>query len=243
MLVSMFVPSFSLLELLAKLFRLRPQHAFSESSLEDLRTKYRVWDYFGVAALIVLAPICVFGLHELFMWYSESSADQVGEGVYVLRPDTNFWYAPALVLGVIGACILIYFLYGLLLQNHVREYRYYSNLSTGFNARAMYLTFAVLLGAMFLAIALFAMHSRLQLSESEIVLRRMWSLEDEHYPYSEIKALKDIRDRAGDTTAFVIEFEHAEDWSTAVEVIFPEEREKDYLSRRSGKPIETVLPE
>jgi hypothetical protein len=87
------------------------------------------------------------------------------------------------------------------------------------------------------------MHSRLQLSESEIVLRRIWSFEDEHYPYSEIKALKDIRDRAGDTTAFVIEFEHAEDWSTAVEVIFPEEREKDYLSRRSGKPIETVLPE
>jgi hypothetical protein len=242
MLVGVFVPPVSLLEFFVKLFPLRANRAFSQSSFDELRIKYRKWDYFGLAAFVVLAPACVFGLHGFFMWYAQSSADQAGEGILLL-PNENFWYAPATVLGVIGACILIYFLYGVLLRDRVTEYRYYSNLSTGLNARGMYLAFAIVLGTMFLAIAFFAARSKLQLTESEIVVHRLWSLKDEHYFYSDIKALKEVRDRAGETTAFVIEFEHAEEWSTAIEVIFPGEREKDYLSRRSGKPIETVVAE
>jgi hypothetical protein len=242
MLVGMFVPPVSLLEFFAKLFLLRPNRAFSQSSFDELRMKYRKWDYFGLAAFVVLAPACVLGLHEFLVWYAQSSADQAGESILLL-PNANFWYAPAAVLGVIGACVLIYFLYGLLLGNRVAEYRYYSKLSTGLNARGMYLAFEIVLGTMFLAIAFFAARSKLQLTEKEIVLHRLWSLEDEHYPYADIKALKEVRDRAGETTAFVIEFEHAKEWSTAIEVIFPEERDKDYLSRRSGKPIETVVAE
>ena len=237
----MFAPPLGLLRLLVKLFPLRAHRLFSELSIDELRVRYRKWDYFGVVAFFVLAPLLTYGLHELFIEWSQSLAPRAGDSVYTLLPNSNFWYAPATVLGVIISCFMIYFMYGVLLRSRGQEYRYYANLSTGMNARAMYLTFGLLLGGGFFAIAYFAAHSNLRLTEDEIVFRRIWSLEDEHYPYSRIRRLREVHHSEEDQVDFMIELDDAERWSTKVEVVFPGPREKEFLSQRAGKPIERLV--
>ena len=58
---------------------------------------------------------------------------------------------------------------------------------------------------------------------------------------NEVKALKEVHYSGDDKVVFVIEFENVPEWTTAVEVVFPGEREKTFLSERTGKSIEQVV--
>jgi hypothetical protein len=239
----MLAPPAGLLRLLVKLFPLRIPRDVAASSPEALRTTYRKWDLAWVAVLFVLAPICVYALHAYFIWHTQMVSGHAGESIYLLTPDSNFWYAPASVLGIIAACVLTTFLFDVLLRDRAHEYRQYADLSTGMNARGMYVTLAALLGIPFFAIAYFAAHSKLQLTEHEIVLRRIWSLGEERHPYSQVTALREIRDGHFDHTEFVIEFAQDAPWSTKIEVIFPGQAVKNFLSARTGRTIDVVVAE
>jgi len=235
----MFVPPLGLSKLLVRLFPLRASARPTADSLDQLRKKYRRWDYYGIAALLLFIPICVWVLHQYFT-QARSSPAKADDAVYLLLPSAIFWYAPAAVLGVIMAWVLASGLLRLLLGKRNQGYRYYSNLRTGMNARGMYLAFAMLFGGFFSALAYFAGHSFLQLNESGIVLRRLWSLSVERHAYSQVKALKEARHRGSEQVDFIIEFDAAEDWTTAIEVIFPDKKEKAFLARRAGKQVEAT---
>lgn len=221
-----------------KLFPLGCPPESASLSYAQLRERYRKWDVWLTIAFLALAPFCAYALHSGFLWYTRYLAQGLGPSVYTVLPESNFWYAPASVLGVILACFLIFFAYEALLRRRAREYRYYSNMNVGFNASRMYLVLGSLLGVAFAVLAYFAAHSSFQLTESEIVVHRLFSGREERYAYARVMALRQISDPAGEKSTFVIDFYDAKPWTTKVEIVFPDEVEKAYLSERCGKPIE-----
>lgn len=230
-----------MIRLLTLIFPLRCPPEFDQYSYGELRERYRRWDIILSLVFLALAPFSVYAVHEGFLWYTHHSARGLEPSVYTILPKSNFWYAPALVLGVILACLLVFFLYEALLARRAREYRYYANLGVGFNATRMYLAFGLVLGLPFGALGYFAAHSSLQLTQNEIVIHRLFSVTEERYAYAQVRALKDLSDPAGEKSIFVIELDGAEAWTTKVEVVFPDETEKAYLSRRAGIPIQHIV--
>jgi hypothetical protein len=223
--------------LLAKLFplRIRPY------SVAELWRGFLKRDGALRLMFAILVPLCVYALHQGFESYASLVARDLGDSIHTVLPNSNFWYVPALVLGIIQAFILAYFLNHLLLGGRAHEFRIHSDLNVGIDAIRIYLAFAMLVGGMFSAVAFFAAHTSLQLTENEVVIHRLFSLEEERYPYARVKALKEVSDTSGEKTDFVIELDGAPDWTTAVEVVFPDRPEKAYLSQRSGKPIERLV--
>jgi hypothetical protein len=208
--------------------------------VEELRKKYRRLDYLDTAAFLVLVPASVYAVHEALVWLAAAPSQGLEPTVYSVVPASAFWYAPAGVLGAIVACLLVAGLNRLLLRERAAEYRYSSNATAGFNATRMFVAAAVLMGVGALTLSFFAAHSRLQLTEDGMVVHRLWSLREERYRYSQIKALKDVVDAAKKKTDFVIELEGAPDWTTAIEIVFPGADERRFLAERSGKAIRVV---
>lgn len=225
--------------LLAKLFPFRHRPELESHPYEEVRARYRPWDYALVILFAVLAPICVYGLHAFFLWHTASLDRDFGGAVYVVVPNSNFWYAPALVLGVILACAILSVFYHRVLGKSAMEYRHSSNFATGINASRLYLVFGLLMGGGFGILAILAANSSLRLMQDEIVVHRLFSSTDEHYPYDRVKALRQVATGDGGSH-FIIEFDGAPDWSTAVEVVFPGPSAIAYLSQRSGRPVLTT---
>ena len=229
-----------LMWVVARLFPLRPRPEFSHYSADELRRKYRRLNYIDAAAFLVLGPACVYGVHEGLVRYVASRARGLEGSVHAVLPDSGFWYVPAGVLGVIVACLLIDGLNRLLLRERAAEYRHSSNATVGFNATRMFVAAGVLMAVGALTLAFFAARSRLQLTEDEIVVQRLWSLQEERYRYSRVKALTEVVDAVKKKTDFVIELDGAPDWTTAVEIVFPDPDAKRFLADRTGKVIRTL---
>ncbi|HEV8585558.1 MAG TPA: hypothetical protein VGT02_11375 [Methylomirabilota bacterium] len=235
--MSAYVPSAGLIGLVAKLFPLRRRPEFDHLPIEELRKKHRPWDHVGTVAFFVLAPPCVYALHAAFMRYTAARAGGLELGRYTMLPGSAFWYVPASLVGAVAACVLVSILYRVLLRGRAAEYRYVSNASAGFNATGMFIAAGIFFTIGGLALGYFAAHSRLQLTDREIVVHRLWSLDEERYPYARVKALKELESADGKKTDFIIEFDGAPEWTTAVEIIFPGADEKGFLARQTGKPI------
>jgi hypothetical protein len=224
--------------LLRWLFPWQGDPKFAGHSPDDLRRRYRKWDLASRAAFLLLAPLCTYVLHEAFVAYTQNRPRE--PSVYELRPGTIFWYVPAVFLGCVVAGFAVRLVYRALLRGRSGEYRYYLNVNAGINASRLYPAVGLLVGAPSLALAYFASQSTLRMTEHDLVIRRIWSLAEERHAYTDITALKEIHERRKDRRIFVIRFADAEDWTTKIEVIFPGDAEKAYLSRRSGRVIETL---
>ena len=230
------IPTAAIGRLLLRLFPFHDDAKFAHQSLDDLRRRYFKWYVFCIAAYLALAGLVTWGLHEALVAYTQS--DPHAPAVHELRPGGTFWWAPAAFLGCVLAGPLVGVLYRVLLRGRSDEYRHYVNLRTGLNVRPLLLALGLVLGTGSLALAWFAAQSRLIMTENELVIRRIFSLADERYPYSSIRGLREIHDRRKDNTIFVIQLAGAPDWSTKVEVIFPGDVEKAWLMRRSGRRIQ-----
>jgi hypothetical protein len=195
-----------------------PPFAFTGRLTPSPMKNYRA---ISLLVLFVLSAIAfTYLLHEFCVRYAASFAKEHHDYVYLLSPGTVFWYAPASILGTIAAFLITY-----------------SPRLLPWRTRVL----AVLLAIGSVALVYFAAHSNFRLAENEIIFRRLWSLQEETHAYSSIKALRRIH-AAGEEekSTFVIEFYDAPEWTTAVEVIFPGDREEDFLEAKTGKTIEAV---
>jgi hypothetical protein len=179
--------------------------------------------------LVKVCPSCAAELSptakfcsQCGQWCTSSLAQVHDDSTYTIVPESPFWYAPASVLGTILAYLIVYLPHGLLLPVRIR-------------------VLGILLAIGSLALAYFAAHSSLRLAENEIIFCRLWSVQEERLTYSEIRALKEVYDPSDEKVVFVIESHDAPEWTTAVEAIFPDQREKSFLSERTGKIIEKVI--
>ena len=224
-----------IVRLAAKVFPLRTPPEFAGLELSKLQTKYRKRQIGEVFAFAALAPLLIYFIHTLLIQYSARINPAEG-AAYSLRADAGFWFVPAGFFGIITACILVHAGNRIQLDDGGREYRYFSNARTGFAASRMFLSFAVIFGGFGLLLSYFAAHTRFDLQNEELVIRRIWSLHDERHPYSQVTALREITDK--DSSVFVIEFAGAEPWSTAQEVIFPGSEPQRFLETKTGKTIQ-----
>lgn len=184
----------------------------------------RMANYRAILPVVIFVSIGIAAtcsLHEFFTWYGSSVAKGYSGYIFLLVPGPIFWYAPAAVLGTTVAYLIVYSASVHLLPWRTR------------------LT-AVLLVIGSAALVYFAAHSNLRLEEKEMVFRRLWSFEEERHSYSRVKGLSWVRHSGDESAAFVIEFDDAPKWTTRVEVIFPDEREQNFLAEKSGKMIEDV---
>ena len=231
----MSIPHAAIGHLLLRLFPFRPDAKFAHRSPEELKRRYLKWHAFFLMAYLALAVGVSWGLHELLVAYTDSGPRP--PAVFELRAGATFWWAPATILGCVLAGPLVSVLCRVLLRERRAEYRYYVNLRSGINATRMFYAIGIVFGIASFALAYFAAQSRLVMTEDGLVIRRIWSLTDEHYAYSQIRGLREIHAQRKDHTIFVIMLADADDWSTKVEVIFPDAVEQAYLARRSGRPI------
>ena len=231
-----YVPGAALMTLVARLFPLRVP-PFVNLSREVLRRRYRAWDWFGVAIFLVTIVPAVYGVHDALLRYARSQVPAAEGAVHVVVPAADFWYVPASFIAVILTCVLVGVVYRVVLRRRPREYRFASNVTAGFDASRMFVVAGVVFGVAAMGLAYFAAHSSLQLTRDAIVMRRLWSLHDERYPYASVRALREVPSDDGRTVHFVIELDGARPWTTAVEIVFPDEAAKEFLSRRSGRAI------
>jgi hypothetical protein len=232
-----YVPGAALMTLVARLFPLRVSPEFAHLSREALRRRYRTWDWFGVAIFLVMIVPAVYGVHDALVRYARSQVPAAEGAVHVVVPDAAFWYVPASFIAVILTCVLVAVIYRVVLRARAREYRFASNVTAGFDATRMFVVAGVVFGVAAVGLAYFAAHSSLQLTRDAIVMRRLWSLHAERYPYASVRALREVPSDDGRTVHFVIELDGARPWTTAVEIVFPDEAAKVFLSQQSGKTI------
>jgi hypothetical protein len=228
-----------IIRLAAKVFPLRTPSEYVGLDLAALNSKYRKRDFASLIAFLMIAPVSVYLCHNWMIGYARRLAPHT-RTVYHVSADTNFWYVPASFLGVVAACLLIHLGNRLLLPDGGREYRYWSNANAGFSASKMFLSFGMVFAAGGLLLSYFAARTDFELAPTELIVHRIWSLQEERHPYSHITALKEAIDARDQSSDFIIEFSDAEPWSTAQEVIFPEAEHKAYLEKMTGKKIETV---
>ena len=168
------------------------------------------------------SAVITYVLHQSFVSYTTSLAQAYIDSLYTVVPQSPFWYVPASILGTLAAFKLTYTRHGVWLPGRIRL-----------------LAFLLAVGS--IALVYFGAHSSLRLAKNEIIFRRLWSFEEQRIPYSEVKALKEVHYSGDEMVVFVIEFKNAPEWTTAVEVVFPGEKEKTFLSERTGKHIEQIV--
>ena len=228
-----------IIRIAAKLFPLRTPPEYAGLDLAVLKSKYRKRELVGVIAFLMVAPLLVFELHAWLVAYAQRFTPH-DHPVHRLTAGPEFWYVPAVFFGAPATCLLIHWGNRILLPDGGREYRYWSNASTGFRASSMFLSFGVVFVAGGVLLTHFAARTYLEIAPSELIFQRMWSLKEEHHPYSHVRALRETIDASRQSSDFVIEFTDAEPWSTAQEVVFPDAEDKAFLERATGKRIETV---
>jgi hypothetical protein len=239
MLASNSVGGLLIIRIASKVFPLRTPPEFTGLDLAALKSKYRKQDMAGVLAFLVLAPLCVYGFHGSLLAYAGRITPRP-DAVHYLTANSGFWYAPAAFIGVVVACLLIHLGNRMLLTDGGRQYRYWSNATAGFEVSRMFFSFGLIFGAGGLLLAYFAARTHLDLTPTELVVRRIWSSKEEHHPYSHISALKETVGPKEQGSDFIIEFTDAEPWSTAQEVVFPEAQHKAFIEKMTGKKIETI---
>jgi hypothetical protein len=233
-------PSPALIGLVARLFPLRVPREFDNVSPAAERPRFRRWDVFGVVAFFAVAPLAVYVTHFLLMAYASTFAPAEPDAIHRLTAAAPFWYVPASFIGVVLACVAIHLMYRAALVDGGRLYRFVGNATVGFDASRMYVAFGVLTFGAGMLLAYFAARTSLQLTPSEIVMTRMWSVDEERHAYSDIAALKQVDEPEKQKAYFVIEFTNAPQWSTAVEVVFPDEAQQAFLAVQTGRSIEHV---
>jgi hypothetical protein len=228
-----------IIRLAAKLFPLRTPPEYVGLNLSALKSKYRKRDLSSVVVFLVIAPISIYLWHVWLSAYAQRLTSYI-DSVYRLVAGKEFWYVPASILGIVTACVLIHLGNRMLLPDGGREYRYWSNANAGFGVSNMFLSFGIIFTASGLLLAYFAARTHFELTPNELIVQRIWSLKEEHHPYSHISGLKEAIDSKDNSSDFIIEFTDAEPWSTAQEVIFPEAEHKAFLEKVTGKRIQTV---
>jgi hypothetical protein len=228
-----------IIRLAAKLFPLRTPPEYIGIELPALKSKYRKRDLGSAVIFLVIAPICVYQLHVWLMAYAKRLTPNVSTE-FVLMAGKEFWYVPASILGIVTACVLIHLGNRMLLPDGGREYRYWSNANAGFGVSNMFLSFGIIFAAGGALLAYFAARTHFELTPNELIVQRIWSLKEEHHPYSHISGLKEAVDPKNNSSDFIIEFTDAEPWSTAQEVIFPEAEHKAFLEKVTKKRIQSV---
>jgi hypothetical protein len=185
-----------------------------------------------LAALFValLSAGLTFFLHEVFVAYASSVVPGASEGEYLLVPPSSFWYVPASVLGFLLSSFVIAVV---VVQESTDD------VSPLWRDHRPLLLGGVAIAALTGVLVYFAAHSYVKLTEERLEMRRLWSLGTESHPYSHINALLEAGAQGTGGTTFSIVLRDAEVWTTRVEVIFPNEREKRFLSARTGLQITT----
>ena len=228
-----------LMRLVAALFPLRPG-LLADRSMAELKARYQRWERHNALEFTVLAVAASWLCHRALVAYAGSRSDSDAGSIYTVRPGPAFWYVPAIFFGCVLAGVLVHVWNRLRLPGGGREFRDYANVSAGFNVTRMFTVCEIAFGGFGLLLAYFAATTVVHLRQDDIVLRRLWSLQDERYPYSAVTGLADVVDTPNDTSHFEIRLDGAETWTTKVEVVFFTEAEKQFLASKTGRPIQKM---
>jgi hypothetical protein len=226
---------------LKKLFPLRYSPEEMAMPLPELYRKYRMHTWLGVAAFLVLTPLCVYLCLLAVQACVVSRLPDIAGPIEAIRPGTGILLVVSWFPGIVLACCLIAAIQRLMLgRQGSKEFRMMGNRRVGFNSTKLYIALGTLMVAGSLSMAVFAVRTAVFLGRDEIVLRRMWSWQEERYSYDRVKALREEWDADNGKWNFVMRFDGGPEWSTRQEVVFPDDAQEAVVSRRTGKPIVKV---
>jgi hypothetical protein len=225
-----------------KLFPLRYSAAQMSVPISEL-SKYGKYNLLSLLLCILLTPLCIYICFAALHAVISDSVPAIAKPVVAIRAGDGFWFATALLPGIVLACCLIALIVRLILgAEKSAEYRMLSNRRGGFDATRFFIVLGALVMAGSAVMAYFGMRTGLFLGRDELVFDRIWSLEEERYRYDQVKALREVLNDDGEKWNFVIQIAGAPDWSTGREVTFPDDEQKALLVKRTGKRIVKEQP-
>lgn len=112
-----------------------------------------------------------------------------------------------------------------------------SNRKLGIDATRGQILLGALMMAGSLALGYFGYHAGLFLGRDELVVHRMWRLQEERYPYDQVKALRQVRNPEQEHPSLVIQVKGGPDWSEEQEVSHPDAAQIALLAERTGQRV------
>jgi len=200
--------------------------------------KYKKYGLLSVGLFLVLMPLSIYACFVVIHLMAENYLPAVAAPVVAIRANEGFWVVVALFPGIFLACSLIALILRLMLgAQRSAEYRMLSNRKLGVDATRGQILLGALMVAGSAALGYFGYHAGLFLGRDELVVHRMWSLQEERYAYDQVKALRQVRNPERENPTFVIQVKGAPDWSEEQEVSHPDDAQIALLVERTGKRI------
>ncbi len=143
-------------------------------------------------------------------------------GVFQLLPSGSAWGIPAMFLGLVSTLPLGDATYRLLLKDRYQEYVRYGNLKLGTDFQRLTVPFIGIVVFLVLGAVILILNWYVVFTDTEIILNPLFSLSEQHRPYSSIVSIETstrIRAFAGNVVnrrepEYLLYFEDRNTWPT-----------------------------
>ena len=165
-------------------------------------------------------------------------------------PSFGLWLVPGLLLGLGTSIVPVLLLFRLILGKRYAEFMRYADRAMRYDQRKLLPAALILVAVLVFPIILFGLNAYTRFAEDQIVVNRLFSLNESQYSYDDIEQLahfakfKAPNGNIVDKPYFMITFENGDTWSTRnrLSIHSPESDAHlfDFLSRKTGLPIEDL---
>ena len=244
---------FAVMVVFSLLQRWAPYKPPSESNLppyEELRRKFLKWEQIYLIPFFIFSALFAIAWERLLSFFARLSYASLGASVFMYTPSPDFWWIPAIFLGILTATIPLTLLYKLVLGSDYEQYVIYSNLRVGFDSQKVVRLMAMIVGPVALIFSLLAMNCYTKFSGGEVTINRFLGVGEIIYPYSRISAIKSVSYFVapnGDfkyRPYFSIEFDDGKRWTTGDGLHDPDpetdRRLIEFVSGKCGKQPQEV---
>jgi hypothetical protein len=237
-------------ELFRRLFSFKPTE-------DELKRFPALQDTYKPFTVIEVIPFFAFAGGAWYLWYHAFLAleawhiERLGPSVALIVPTVYYWMLLSLFLGMISSAPLLHLFYKALLRGRYADYVLYNNMRAGFDTWKLVRGLAVLIVISALSFALLGMDTYMKVTGDGIVVNRFWSVGEQRYPFSSVKAVKSashfraLNGKAVERPHFVVDFSDGTKWTTR-DWLRETEPEQDarlaaFISARSGKTVQPVV--
>ena len=214
--------------------------------LHVLRPIYARWDKISLVLAFVFIPLLAYTFYEILVALAKLQMRQFDSAPYVLSPFWVMWAIPAGFLAILAANVPLVLILNHFLQDKVAEYLVYLNLSYGYDTQRLGKIVFNIVGLLSAIFLLLAYDSYVVFDNSEIIISEFFSLSDERYHYTDIRAIEVERiaphgNLSRVETHYVIAFKNGKRWYSRLSPIESEDGRlrsaMEFVSSKSGVPI------
>jgi hypothetical protein len=227
----------------------RPAVDLSHLDAEERRRRARFMNRLGTGLGMLLWPVLMVGWFFLFRWFADHPKIGVPGVRYLIRPQMGYSFLAPLFTGIALSGLVAAGLLRL-----VRLRTYYEDMACGdelygYDARRFFYVCVVWIVPLGLDWEFAFVNSWTAVTDDAIVCRDLMRLSPETYPLAGVahiygvRVYEEIPGAIAPKPSFKVTFRDGRSWTNAMAAHYPLPGDRDaidFISRRSGRPIEWV---